>query len=372
MSTFVIGQNSIQEECNADDLANDLVISLSSDVPDAPEIDLSDSKYSFTPDPSSVLYREPEDITIDKLTEISLDGDGIFDKMMRAVDLHINREFKDNRITGDQYAKVYVEVMLGVLNNATQFLLTKDQNRWQSIQAQMQARITEIQATSALIDLERVKLEAAKLTFEMATSKTQYALTKINVANAQAQHCLIAAQTEKENYVNENILPITLAQEQNKLSVTIPLQNDLIQEQIEKERAQTLDTRSDGMTPIAGIIGQQRESLSLDIDTKTYALENTLPIQLTLLNEQIESERSKTVDNRIDGSVISGSVGKQKELYTQQIDSFIKDSQYKTAKMYLDSWITQKTLDEGLAAPLELTNTKVNEVMENIRTNNNL
>ena len=62
----------------------------------------------------------------------------------------------------------------------------------------------------------------------------------------------------------------------------------------------------------------------------------------------------------------------QKDLYTQQIDSFIKDAKFKTAKMYLDGWITQKTWDEGLTAPSELTNTEINEVLQSNRASNGL
>jgi hypothetical protein len=40
--------------------------------------------------------------------------------------------------------------------------------------------------------------------------------------------------------------------------------------------------------------------------------------------------------------------------------------------MYLDGWITQKTLDEGLFAPNELQNTTVDSVLSNIRTANGL
>mgnify|MGYP000439303871 CR=1 FL=1 len=65
-------------------------------------------------------------------------------------------------------------------------------------------------------------------------------------------------------------------------------------------------------------------------------------------------------------------MGKQKDLYDQQIDSFVKDAKHKTAKMYLDGWITQKTLDEGLNAPDQLTNTNIDAVLAALRTANSL
>ena len=69
---------------------------------------------------------------------------------------------------------------------------------------------------------------------------------------------------------------------------------------------------------------------------------------------------------------MEGSVGKQKDLYDQQIDSFIKDAQHKTAKMYSDAWVTQKTLDEGLAPPTQFNEANINSVLAGVRGNNNL
>lgn len=371
-STVIVGLNTTDTDCNIEDDANALFTALIADVPTPPTIDFDDTDFDYSPDETSVLYDDPGSISIDDLTTGTLDGTGVFDKMMASVDEHIKREFKDGRINADEYAKVYTQVMGGVLSNATQFVLTKDSARWAAIQAQMQARVAEVQATKALVELASTKVEAAKIVYDMQTSGAQYALTKVNVANAEAQHCLITAQTKKEEYMNKHVLPITLAQEQHKLNKTLPLQTQLIEEQVEKEYAQTMDTRTDGLTPISGVIGQQKASIELDVETKRYGLDNTLPAQLNILSEQRESERAKTLDTRSDDLIVEGAMGKQKDLYDQQIDSFKKDAKHKAAKMYLDGWITQKTLDEGLTAPDQLTNSNVNEVLEAIRLENSL
>jgi hypothetical protein len=95
---------------------------------------------------------------------------------------------------------------------------------------------------------------------------------------------------------------------------------------------------------------------------------NLVNAQIDMVNEQTEAQRAHTMDTRRDGTTpVLGSVGKQKDLYTQQIDSYQKDAQQKVAKMFLDGWITQKTLDEGLLAPTQLTNSEINEVMEVLR-----
>jgi len=355
-----------------DDLAQQLFVSLTADAPTTPSIDFSDTKYDFNPNLASDLYSDAKEISLEDLTQVDLTGNGVFDKLMAVVDLHIQREFKSNRITGDQYSKVYTEVMSGVLNSSVQFLLSKDQAHWTAITAQMQARIAEIEATRALIQLETAKVEAQKTIFDMKNSSAEYALNKLRLTNENQQNFLLLAQTDNEVYKGTYLLPNQLEQEQYKLDFLMPAQTGLIKEQWESQYAQTTNTRTDGVTAITGLIGKQKDSITADITAKQFNIDYVMPIQLDLVKEQREAERSKTLDTRTDGVTIVGSVGKQKDLYTQQIDSFIKDAKFKTAKMYLDGWITQKTLDEGLTAPSELTNTEINEVLVANRTANGL
>lgn len=430
-----------------DDLAQQLFDSLISDAPVVPTVDFTDPKFSFEPDENSELYKDASEISIEDLTEVDLEGAGVFDKLMAAMDLHIQREFKGNRITGDQYAKVYTEVMSGVLGSSVQFLLAKDQAHWAATTAQMQARIAEIQATKALIELEEAKVLTQKAVFDMKNSGAQYALTKLQLANENQKNFLLQAQTDGEvykvshlmpadlaiqqyqrmqvlpstvainrvqadrllpaeaaikEYINrelqpiekataaynievslpikteidefqrDNLLPVQLGQEEHKLNFLMPAQTGLVKEQWEAQRAQTMNTRTDGLTLVAGLMGKQKDSLQADIDTKEYNLTYVLPVQLDLVKEQREAERSKTLNTRTDGQTVVGSVGKQKDLYTQQIDSFIKDAKYKTAKMYLDNWITQKTLDEGLSPPTELTTSNAGTVLAANRAENGL
>jgi hypothetical protein len=106
--------------------------------------------------------------------------------------------------------------------------------------------------------------------------------------------------------------------------------------------------------------------------TLKYQLDNLMPAQLTLLREQVEAQRAQTLDTRVDGVPVSGTLGKQRELYNQQITSYQRDSEAKAAKMFVDAWITQKTIDEGLLPPNGFTNASLDEVLTVLKTNNNL
>lgn len=94
-------------------------------------------------------------------------------------------------------------------------------------------------------------------------------------------------------------------------------------------------------------------------------------VQRQLILEQVETARAQTLDTRTDGTTpVTGVLGKQKDLYNQQITSYQRDAEVKAAKLFTDAWITQKTLDEGLVAPNGFTNSSVDLVLTKIKTEN--
>lgn len=106
--------------------------------------------------------------------------------------------------------------------------------------------------------------------------------------------------------------------------------------------------------------------------TAQYNLTNMLPQQLEVLKEQTEAQRAQTLDTRVDGTAIVGLLGKQKALYTQQITSYQRDAEVKTAKLFTDAWITQKTMDEGLLPPTGFTNASLDTILTKLKLNNEL
>lgn len=117
--------------------------------------------------------------------------------------------------------------------------------------------------------------------------------------------------------------------------------------------------------------------MKIATESETYcaALFNAnqmLPQQLKLITEQTEAQRAQTLDTRSDGATVTGSVGKQKELYSQQITSYQRDAEVKAAKLFTDAWITQKTIDEGLNPPNGFTNASIDTILTKLKSNNGL
>ena len=91
-----------------------------------------------------------------------------------------------------------------------------------------------------------------------------------------------------------------------------------------------------------------------------------------LIQEQTEAARAQTLETRTDGSPVRGSVGKQKDLYTQQITSYQRSSEINAAQMFKDAWIAHKSIDEGIDTPASFNANSISQVLASIKTKNGL
>ena len=125
--------------------------------------------------------------------------------------------------------------------------------------------------------------------------------------------------------------------------------------------------------------GEDGGSIELKLSTEdvTFAtgqfqLQQILPQQRLLLIEQSETARAQTMDIRTNGAEIVGLLGKQKDLYSQQIISYKRDAENKAAKLFTDAWTVMKTMDEGLLPPTNFTNASLDPILGIIKSNNEL
>lgn len=107
------------------------------------------------------------------------------------------------------------------------------------------------------------------------------------------------------------------------------------------------------------IINKTKEALVLDEQRK-------------LVKEQMESQLAQTLDVRTDSAAVSGLIKTQKDLYKQQIDSYKRDAETKVGKLLIDTWTTQKTVDEGLTAPTQVSNANLDTLISALRTRNTI
>lgn len=256
-----------------------------------PDVDLSQPEYSMPPTTGD-LYGQVVKLTNADLTTTIVGGTGTFDVLMSGYKAHLDGEFKNNRISGAEYTKAFIALTEGAMNNAVQFLLGRDTAYWQAVGAQIAAQIAQTQLVTARVALEIAKAQLQQARLEALTVKANYALAKMKLAT---------------------------------------------------------------------------ESIAFNI--ADFTLTNILPQQRMLLQEQTEAQRAQTLDTRTDGATIVGSVGKQKALYDQQITSYKRDGELKGIKLYTDAWTVMKTMDEGLAPPTGFTNSNIDALLTKLTTN---
>ncbi|MCZ2107325.1 MAG: hypothetical protein LC106_08110 [Burkholderiales bacterium] len=275
---------------------------------------------------NSPLTREVCPIDIDDLTQKRIDGSGVFDTLMSSVYAHLKGEFDKNRITGTEYTKAYIALTELAMGSAVQFVLQKDQTYWQAINAQLEginARM-QVELTQQQILLSQAELQIKQQ--QILLSQAELQIKQQELLNKQQELLLLQQQVV------------------------------LVKEQAESQRAQTLGTRSDG-TAVSGLIGKQV---------------NLYQQQLVLVKEQAESQRAQTLDTRSDSAAVSGLIKTQKDLYKQQIDSYKRDAETKLGKLLIDTWTTQKTVDEGLTAPTQVSNANLDTLIAALRSRNTI
>ena len=319
--------------CGAEAEGNSLFQTLTAGVSfDIPQIDVTGPSFQIPGGMDSELYKEVTRIANSELTTTTLDGTGTFDVLMRGFKAHLKEEYNQSRITGAEYTKAYTALVESAMAQGVQFLLGKDASFWQAMSAQ-------IQAITAKLQLETARVRHTTAQLEALNQEATFALTKMRLANENMQYCI-------GKFNHEQMLPA-------------------------QKTGQDITNRT-AVYNLDMIMPLQKVGLEHSNSIALFNLQTMLPQQYELLVEQTEVQRAQTLDTRSDGITVVGAVGKQKDLYSQQIVSYQRDSELKAAKLFTDAWTVQKTVDEGFVAPANFQNPSLDSVLGHIKTNNNL
>lgn len=89
--------------------------------------------------------------------------------------------------------------------------------------------------------------------------------------------------------------------------------------------------------------------------------------ELEVLEEQKWNAQAQRLDT-VNGVAVAGSIGKQKELYSAQINGFERDAEQKLTKILLDTWSVSRTTNDAVVVPTNADNTSIDEVIGKART----
>lgn len=132
-------------------------------------------------------FDELYQIPIGDFTEATVDGNGVFDVLMRATKSHLEQEYTKGRIKGNEYATVYLGALEHVMQTALGFFI-------EGGKARLEAEIARVRLEIAKVELEIAKLNALKVPAEIALLEAQAGLVTQQTANAVIEGTVLHAQ----------------------------------------------------------------------------------------------------------------------------------------------------------------------------------
>lgn len=135
------------------------------------------------------------ELNIAELTEASLTGKGVFDVLLQTLRLHLDREFRDGRITGTAYATVYSQALTVFLQQSMQFCLSKAKLALELKQMQEVIELTQLQQTKLIADTRQTDyITDYQLAAEIALKTKQVELIQYDLTNIKPTELSIAQQ----------------------------------------------------------------------------------------------------------------------------------------------------------------------------------
>lgn len=140
------------------------------------------------------------------LTSGSVDGNGVFDKLMMSVKAHLTQEYRDQRIKGPEFATVYLGALDNVLNTSVQFLLQKARVGLEAQLLEQQIILAGLEVEKARIALEIVAQEKLRIIAEVAKTEAETLLIKQNVINSEVEKRVLEGQVCKLKAEFDNLM----------------------------------------------------------------------------------------------------------------------------------------------------------------------
>ena len=258
-----------------------------------------------------------EAINISDVTTGVIGGNGVLDKLLSTMTEHLTAQYEKRRITGVEYATLYLGAYQATLQQALALTLAKETQAYEIKNLDWEAKLKEAQYNLAVKQLE---IAAYELTNKIP----------VEVVNLTKQGLLITAQTDLANkeletatYNLTNRIPAEVA--------GITKQNTLLDGQA------TLQTKEGTL-----------KDLEATLATAKIAGETANTASTTKQTELYERKRLTEVA-QLDGTgILTGSVlHTQKLLLEAQTLGLEKDAKQKVAKIMLDTWATRSTINDA-------------------------
>ena len=239
-------------------------------------------------------------------------GSGVFDNLMEAVNVHLDAQYNSGRLTGAEYATVYLGALQGTIQQSIAFVLGEQQ-------ADKQAD---------LID-KQIATEIKKTSDVASTTLVRDTQSANDTALKTAQTLMTNNQAATEVKKTLNVVADTLFKDQQTL---------LTANQVNTEANKTIDVAS---TTSVRNVQSTKDSLVKDATTAKITAERNVLAQKEI-TEYAQTQRTTLTTPTVDSIM-----GRQGELYNQQAQGFRWNADQKYLKTIMDAWAVNVASADG-------------------------
>ena len=341
------------------------------------------------------LAQLEQPLNVTELTTAEIAGTGVFDVLMQSVKNHVQEEHAKSRITGKEYATVYLEALQSTMAQSIEYLLRaktlgfeldnlgkqgvlldhqaeiaiKDaQLKFAQIaQTQAQTELTEQQTKSAEAEAHKIPVEISLLrsNLELASVEKDLRIAQVGLAetekdiavynlanktpvevellqaqtdNAQSQIALTEAQVVKITEENK-VIPYTIERIQAEIA-NMTRQSDILEKELEI-KISSLALQDKQLL----LADAELEIRSLELDVKRAEVE-AAQAQAQLYAAKVLTENAQTMDAAHPNSVLGSNIA----VLRAQAAGYARDAEQKAAKILVDAWNVQRNTNENISA----------------------
>ena len=290
--------------------------------------------------PKIIKTVEASNIPIEDLTEVVLDGNGVFDKFLSLHRLVLDREFKQARIVGKEYSVAFTQTYIANMELAIRFLMEKEKQAYeielleaQKTQIDKQNELADAQIAQQLyinehhLPLQTEQLELQNCNLELDCQTKQYNLDYLLPKDLEIKDAQIlkmqtdTAIAEKDLELRTAMLPLTVA---------------LTTAQVAKMESDVLLADKQIELAEKELLLKEKQLLQQDVQLELLAE------QLVLQKQKIKTERAQTEAGIAEpDSIIATNVDTLKS----QMLGIERDAKQKVLQLMLSTWTTRKNND---------------------------
>lgn len=282
-------------------------------------------------------------IAITEITQGTLTGTGVFDKLMASVTAHLDDQYSKGRITGAEYATVYLGAVQSAMQQSVSFVL-----------GEQQAELALTQLNDTLITSSKQREEISQRIVLVDTQVSEQ-LDGTLRANTQLTDTLTTSLKQREQLDNQiDLIHVQMAEAVDGTTrANVQLQDGL---------TTAVKQRDQITSAVALSAAQVAETTANTTRTDLQSAQDLLLKSQQILKTSSEKAMlDKKVLTEVQQAIL---VAKQQDLYVAQKNGFARDAEQKAAKLVSELWQISKGTDPN-GHTLPISNTQIGTTLKN-------